>query len=273
MFTTPGILLKEGNQRLFTKIITSMRDKPSRKSTLSNLDRIRYSIAEIFGYQPTDSAIWTSLRSNNMTRLSRAFLWKSLHDIYRVGFFWEHIPNLENLAQCPTCKVPDSLEHIMLECEAPGQRQVWQLTERLWRLRYPSWPKLNWGLLLGCGLARFTSSKGKIVPALNRFFAIIVSTSMYLIWNLRNARVFETPTPASETEIHNRWVSQMNSSLRRDQLLTNRTKFGPLAFKKQLVLNTWSGTLLDEDSLPDDWTKSKGVLVGIRPNTPKNGVG
>ncbi|KAJ7756850.1 hypothetical protein DFH07DRAFT_820169 [Mycena maculata] len=84
------------------------------------------------------------------------------------------MPNLENLGQCPTCKVPNQ--------------------ERFWRLRYPSWPKLNWGLLLGCGLARFTSSKGKIIPAMNRFFTIIVSTSMYLIWNLRNTRVLETST-------------------------------------------------------------------------------
>ena len=250
-----------------------MRDKPTRKSTMPNLDRIRCSIAEVFEYQPTDSAIWTSLRSRNLTRLSRNFLWKCLHDIYCVGFFWEHMPNLENLSQCPTCKVPESLEHIMLECNAAGQHQIWQLTKRFWRLRYPSWPKLNWGLLLGCGLARFTSSKGKIIPAMNRFFTIIVSTSMYLIWNLRNTRVLETSTPASKIEIHNRWVSLMNSALRRDQLLTNRTKFGPLAFKKQLVLKTWSGTLLDEDSLPDDWIQSEGVLVGIRPNTRKNGVG
>ncbi|KAJ7772665.1 hypothetical protein DFH07DRAFT_733919 [Mycena maculata] len=273
MFTNPGILLKEGNQHLFTKIIKSMRDKPMRKSTFSNLDRIRCSIAEVFEYKPTDSAIWISLRSNNISRQSCNFLWKSLHDIYRVRFFWDHMPNLEHLVQCPTCEVPESLEHIMLECDAPGQHQVWLLTERFWRLRYPRWPKLNWGLLLGCGLARFISSKGKILPAKNRFFTIIVSTSMHLIWNLRNTRVLQAPTPASSIEIHNRWVSQMNSALRRDQLLTNRTKFGPLALKKQLVLKTWSGTLLDKDSLPDDWIKSEGVLVGIRPNTRRNGVG
>ncbi|KAJ7241407.1 hypothetical protein C8J57DRAFT_1244659 [Mycena rebaudengoi] len=64
----------------------------------------------------------------------------------------------------------------------------------------------------------------------------------------------------------------MNDTLNRDKLLTNRAHFGSLAIKKQLVLNTWSGTLLDEDSLPDDWIKSKGVLVGIRPVTRKNGV-
>ncbi|KAJ7751800.1 hypothetical protein DFH07DRAFT_745275 [Mycena maculata] len=127
MSTNPGILLKEGNQRLFTKVIKSMRDKPTPKSTMSNLDRIRCSIAEVFEYQPTDSAIWTSLRSRNLTRLSRNFLRKCLHDIYCVGFFWEHMPNLENLGQCPTCKVPESLEHIMLECDAPGQHQICNL--------------------------------------------------------------------------------------------------------------------------------------------------
>ncbi|KAJ7143995.1 hypothetical protein C8R44DRAFT_915855 [Mycena epipterygia] len=161
----------------------------------------------------------------------------------------------------------------MLDCDAPGQRQVWRLTEILWKFRYPTLPKLNWGLLLGCRLARFKSPKGKTVPAQNRFFTKIVSTSMRLIWNLRNERVFETHAPASENEIQNRWVSLINDALKRDMLLTNQACFGSLATKKQLVLDTWSGALLDEDSLPDDWTRSKGVLVGIWPITRKNGVG
>jgi hypothetical protein len=50
-------------------------------------------------------------------------------------------------------------------------------------------------------------------------------------------------------------------------------KFGALAFKKQLVLNTWSGLLLDEDSLLDDWTYEEGVLVAIQPLTDKTGMG
>jgi hypothetical protein len=146
------------------------------------------------------------------------------------------------------------------------------LTEKLWKLRYPNWPKINWGLLLGCGLAKFKSTRGKVLPAKNRFFTIIVSTSMHLIWKMRNERLFETKKSASDTEVHNRWVATINATLKRDQLLTNRARFGPLATKKQMVLNTWSGTLLDEDSLPDDWIKVKGVLVGIRPATQKNGV-
>ncbi|KAJ7321571.1 hypothetical protein DFH08DRAFT_712864, partial [Mycena albidolilacea] len=77
----------------------------------------------------------------------------------------------------------------------------------------------------------------------------------------------------SSTEIHNRWVSLINTALKQDILLTDRIRFGSLAIKKELVLHTWSGTLLDKESLPDDWIKSKGVLVGIWLTTLKDGVG
>jgi hypothetical protein len=65
----------------------------------------------------------------------------------------------------------------------------------------------------------------------------------------------------------------VNAAPRRDRILTNKIKFGAQAFEKQLVLNTWSGLLLDEDSLPDDWTYQEGVLIGIQPLTDKTGIG
>ncbi|KAJ7366078.1 hypothetical protein DFH08DRAFT_679762, partial [Mycena albidolilacea] len=110
---------------------------------------------------------------------------------------------------------------------------------------------------------------GSLTHVKNRFFTILVSTAMQLIWNLRNERVLETHRATSDSEIHNRWTAIIKSALKRDILLTDRIQFGTLAIKKQVVLNTWSGVLLDEDSLPDDWTRSKGVLVGIRPLTGK----
>jgi hypothetical protein len=160
MFSNPGFLLKDGTQRPFTKLIKTVREKPIRKSTTYNLERIRCSIEDEFNYQPTDSAIWTSIRSKNIHRLMRNFLWKSMHNIFHVGSFWDHVPNLEILGQCTMCRVPESLEHIMLECNPPGQQQIWQLVEILWRLRYPAWPQLNWGILLGCTLTKFKSPKG-----------------------------------------------------------------------------------------------------------------
>ncbi|KAJ7256733.1 hypothetical protein C8J57DRAFT_1074830, partial [Mycena rebaudengoi] len=138
------------------------------------------------------------------------------------------------------------------------------------------WPKLSWGLLLGCGLARFRSPKGKPIIAKNRFFTILVSTSMHLIWKLRNERILQTFTIATNSEIHNRWLRTYR---RLDNVLkwTGQDAGGEQATPERddawYVLNTWSGVLLDEDSLPDNWINSKGVLVGIRPATRKHGVG
>ncbi|KAJ7692204.1 hypothetical protein B0H17DRAFT_934293, partial [Mycena rosella] len=65
----------------------------------------------------------------------------------------------------------------------------------------------------------------------------------------------------------NHWLRSINTVLHRDCILTDKIKFGPLALKAKLVLKTWSGLLMDEDSLPDDWTHTEEVLVAIRPIT------
>jgi ribonuclease HI len=128
-------------------------------------------------------------------------------------------------------------------------------------------------LILGCNLAKFRSGKGAILPEKGRPFAILVSVAWHLIWNLQRGRVIEDPDRIQSTlGIHNQWLKAINAALTRDRLLTNKIKFGPLALKKQLVLNTWSCLLMDEDSLPDDGT-NEGVLVGIRPMTGKHGIG
>ncbi|KAK7041149.1 hypothetical protein R3P38DRAFT_2474265, partial [Favolaschia claudopus] len=166
---------------------------------------------------------------------------------------------------CPTCAVPETMEHIALECDAPGQKRIWSLCERIWNLRFRQWPKLHWGLILGCALPRFRSTRGtRRLRGKERFFTIVVSTSIHLIWELRNERVLEGKS-VTNIEVENRWLSSINSALRRDQILTNKARFGSLGKSKQMVLETWSGVLQNEDALPDDWTRSKGVLVGIWP--------
>jgi hypothetical protein len=81
-----------------------------------------------------------------------------------------------------------------------------------------------------------------------------------------------TQSVFTTTEIHNRWLKVVSGALLRDRLLTDKIKFGPLALKKQLVSNTWSGLLMNEDSLPDDWTH-EGVLVGMQPMNDRTGIG
>ncbi|KAJ6482853.1 hypothetical protein C8R47DRAFT_981648, partial [Mycena vitilis] len=86
----------------------------------------------------------------------------------------------------------------------------------------------------------------------------------------RTKRLTNPGATFTHANIHNLWLKSINLALQRDRLLTDKFKFGPLALKKQLVLNTWSGILMNEESLPDDWTFTEGVLVGM---WPMHGVG
>jgi hypothetical protein len=131
-FECPGVLLSQGSQRSFTKIIRSLRPKPHRNSTFINLYRIRCAVEEISMYSPSDETIWRSVRSVTLQRLTREFLWKCIHNTFRVGDFYSHIDILEIRGRCHACEVPDTLEHIALECDAHGQQLVWNLTQQLW---------------------------------------------------------------------------------------------------------------------------------------------
>ncbi|KAJ7214565.1 hypothetical protein GGX14DRAFT_360201 [Mycena pura] len=277
MFQCPGIPLRTGSQRKFTKIIRRLKPLPLRKSALINLDRIRYAIQEISDFTPTDGMIWASIRSGTATtsqRLTREFYWKCILNTFCVGDFWEHIQNSEIFGHCQICNVTETLEHIALECNAPERTLIWDLTRQLWSQKYSQWPTLNWGLILGCNLIRFKSGKGKLIPEKGRLFAILTSVAWHEIWRLRVERVITSPGKVhSSPAIYNQWLKAINTSLSRDRILTDKLKFGNLSFNKQLVLNTWSGLLMNEDYLPDDWTYTKAVLVGMQPFTARKGIG
>ncbi|KAJ7652557.1 hypothetical protein B0H17DRAFT_902639, partial [Mycena rosella] len=69
--------------------------------------------------------------------------------------------------------------------------------------------------------------------------------------------------PESTREIQNCWVKNPDNRLVIDCILTNDRKWGRKAINKPLVLKTWRKVLENEDSLPKDWTREVGVLVGI----------
>lgn len=84
-----------------------------------------------------------------------------LHKTHKCGDYWANIPNLEHCRDCHTCGVEDSMEHILTECEIPGQKEIWDLAQTLWSGKHVHWPQIkNIGLITGCGLADFKDRKG-----------------------------------------------------------------------------------------------------------------
>ncbi|KAJ7852443.1 hypothetical protein B0H13DRAFT_2238191 [Mycena leptocephala] len=261
--------------------IKELKKKVSRKATNENLELVQAALKTQNARTPTASTIWKSLKHRDVTRQIRTFLWKSMHGAHRIGKFWKNIPECEERATCQHCQETESLEHILLHCERPGQSQVWKLAEEFWAKKHTDWPALSLGSVIGCGLAIFTDEKKRPLAATARLYRILITESLYLIWKLRCECVIgRGGEPPTENEIHNRGVHMMNERLEIDRNLTNGLKFEKkYVLSRTLVLDTWRGTLLNERNMPNEWLTKAEVLVGIasrgsrRSPSPDEGAG
>jgi hypothetical protein len=74
---------------------------------------------------PNRRSKWKGTRHRDMTKKIRDFLLKHLHETYRLGRAWDHIPGCKDSALCPMCNEYDTLEHIMIECTSAERETVW----------------------------------------------------------------------------------------------------------------------------------------------------
>src|ERR1700722_2156881 len=233
---------------------------------------VRFAIEHMSGYMPSDKQIWNSLKSKCLTRQAREFLWKCMHKAYKGGSYWGNISNHEHKAKCPVCQIEESMEHILMNCEALGQKVVWELARMLWKMKFTRWPQIGYGTILGGGLANFKTLLGKPDTGKNWLFQILVSESAFLIWKIRCERRIQREDDRekfhSTQEIHNRWVATINKRLVERYLATNKRRYGKKAVGEYTIVQTWSGTLHDQKNLPENWVQQAGVLVGMRPLCP-----
>ncbi|KIJ09911.1 hypothetical protein PAXINDRAFT_164334 [Paxillus involutus ATCC 200175] len=158
------------------------------------------------------------------------------------------------------------MEHILLECEKSAAiTTIWQLTEELWHLRDPTWPPIKFGTIMGSQAIELRNNNNKKSEGKMRLFQILTTEAAHLIWKLQCERVIKLEGREdlfhSTTEIHNRWVTIINTRLKHDRILADPVRY-------DLVLKTWSGVLMNEHDLPNDWIRQTGVLVGIAPQRP-----
>ena len=99
---TTGAALLRVSQSLIYHHLTNNEDM-NRVATQRSLEKIKAATKEINGEAPTSEAVWRSIRSQDVSKKIRDFLWKHVHGIYRLGRFWTHIPGYEDRAECPLC--------------------------------------------------------------------------------------------------------------------------------------------------------------------------
>ncbi|KAJ7725397.1 hypothetical protein B0H16DRAFT_1332721, partial [Mycena metata] len=153
-YVMKGMKLKTGSQRTFYRAVKAMKPKPQHMKTTIMLDITRHAAWNLSGATPTDGQIWRSIRHQDITRTTRDFLWRCLHQAYKVGEHWRNIPTYEHYANC---QVDEPMEHILLECDAPGREVLWNLAQELWEKKGYAWPEMNYGSVFACGLVDETA--------------------------------------------------------------------------------------------------------------------
>ncbi|KAJ7922383.1 hypothetical protein B0H13DRAFT_1865760 [Mycena leptocephala] len=153
-----GVKLSSLTQAVAYNAIKEMKAKPFWPATDNNVKLVQSATKQNFNRLPCPAEIWKSIRHKDFTYQIRNFLRKSMHNAHRIGNFWKHIPECKDCEICQFCGETESLEHNLLECERPGQRQIWALAKELWLKKHPTWPDLSLGAIPGCGLASTPSN-------------------------------------------------------------------------------------------------------------------
>ncbi|KAK7683569.1 hypothetical protein QCA50_013407 [Cerrena zonata] len=292
-FNLTGAELAQITQASAYGAIREGRKTEQRRTTIENIQKIQIGIKTITGHTPKPSHIWESLRDKTIEHTIGDFLWKLTHNAHKVGNYWKNIPGYEDRRNCPKCDTPETMTHILFECEEQGQTAVWDLAQNLWSKSGQKWPTQSLETLIGCGLIPFKQidkktgtsedddqntlhlardprkKKPKGKSGRQRLYMILMTESAYLIWKLRNERRIrhspEENFSHSTTEITNRWYNMINNRLTLDRAMANPAKFAKKALDPDIVLKTWSGVLQNEQDLPNDWIREPEVLVGRGP--------
>lgn len=98
----------------------------SRKGTDTVLDMTRYAVRDAFGSFPEESKIWSAVWNKEISTSIQSFLYKALHRAHKVGKFWQHCgEEFKHLVICPKCRVEETMNHILTECNVKGQELIW----------------------------------------------------------------------------------------------------------------------------------------------------
>ncbi|KAH9926056.1 uncharacterized protein B0H18DRAFT_876724, partial [Fomitopsis serialis] len=268
-FDLTGAKVSSLTQSLAYKGIRQSHVNTERRTTRRNVAEIQ-AFLKLRNVSVPEAMLWKELRHGDIRHAVTDFLWKGVHGAHRIGQYWTHIPGLESRAECRLCGVPESLEHILTTCIAKERSLIWTYVERAWKRAGGTWYSQSLPSILAVGFATPQRTNGKAPREHTvRLWRMLITEAAHLLWRLRCERVIqhddEEDWQHNERGIAARWYQSINMRLRLD-IESTHPRFGRLALKRQLVLDTWHHLVWDVQALPDDWTSVRWVLVGIDPD-------
>ncbi|KAH8825451.1 ribonuclease H-like protein [Flagelloscypha sp. PMI_526] len=137
-FLLTGAKLSKLTQRLATRGIREFKAlwKPhlQRHSTTQMLDAVRDAVSQTSNIMPSDAQIWKSIRHKDFLTNIKHFMYKNMHQAYKIGPYWAKQETNAHYAICPLCD-PDeeSMAHIIFDCQAPAVKTIHDLASEIWK--------------------------------------------------------------------------------------------------------------------------------------------
>ena len=231
-FNLQGAKLAAITQKRAYRGICDRIKKCTRKATERNLQCTRAALKEYSGDDETEGSIWTEIHNPAIRTKVQQFLYKSMHSVQKIGSYWKNIPEYEHCHLCQSCQVPESMKHILTECNEQCLETIWNMASAFWPHNKIPWPTISLGVFLGCGSL---APKCSPTPANNedhpnkqnkgakRLMNILISESAYLIWVLRCERAIDDKMHTI-AKVEKRWLRAINKRLIDDKIIAARIK-------------------------------------------------
>ena len=149
IFDPSGLRLSAISQASAHKYLNSLEPPPSSNRSRINLERARATLKDVTKNEISNTQLWMKCRHPDIRRPVQNFLFKAMHGAFRIGQFWEDIPQHADRARCASCNTsPESLEHILIDCDNVAISTIWSLAKQTWPTTFGLWPNPQLGLIL-----------------------------------------------------------------------------------------------------------------------------
>ena len=242
------------------------REYKKRRRIEINIQITKAEATMLSGAEPSEESLWRAIKHKDILREARYFLWMTFHNAYMVGSNWLRpgfVPEYRERSECKQCHKTESMEHILVECDAPGQAVIWALAEEPWLKQRRTWPKPTLGTILVSAGLKLRNKNRDDEAGDTRLYWIIMSESVHIIWKIRCERVIrEEPESITPAEAGRRWKHTIALRADLEKKMAN-PKYGKKALNRDLVKSTWKGIFDNENNIPDPPVAGEtGVLVG-----------
>src|SRR5882762_2135275 len=81
-------------------LVSEWKKQKVRQGATHNLAITRHAVKEITGHFPDNCDVWKLTRHCDFSKTYHTFIWKSIHNTHKIGYYWTNIDNYGHRVNC-----------------------------------------------------------------------------------------------------------------------------------------------------------------------------